>query len=249
MNRISLYALGATAMIATAACTPAQAGPIDTSDKEAIEQIVHDYILENPEIIEQALITLTERQRAAAAESERKMITQKQSELYNQEGDYFIGPADAKVTVVEFFDYRCGYCRRSLHWVTKLPEDFNNQVRVVYKELPIFGGISETASLAALAAGRQGKYPEMHRTMMGLKNNKDLTEAKIDAIARDLGVDVEKMHADMRSTSVRKQLSDSKMLADQLGVEGTPAFFIGGKAIKGADEDGLKTSIAEALKN
>ena len=248
MNRISLYALGATAIIATAACTPAQAGPIDTSDKEAIEQIVHDYILENPEIIEEALITLTERQRAAAAERERKAITDNQSELYNQKDDYFIGPTDAKVTVVEFFDYRCGYCRRSLEWVTKLPSDFNGEVRVVFKELPIFGGISETASLAALAAGRQGKYPEMHRALMGLKNNKDLTDAKIDEIARDLGINVQKMRADMRSTAVRKQLSDSKMLADELGVEGTPAFFIGGKAIKGADEDGLKTAIADALK-
>ncbi|KCZ46757.1 DsbA family protein [Hyphomonas pacifica] len=217
----------------TPACAESKAAP--AADREAVEKVVRDYILENPEIIEEALIKLADRQRAEAAKASQDAIMQNYDALYNHADDHFIGPADAEITLVEFFDYRCGYCKRSVDWVQNLPEEYDGKVRVVFKELPIFGGISETAALAALAAGKQGKYNEYHVALMKLKNNDDLTESKLDEIAKDHGIDVKKMRADMRSMEIQKQLSDMKQLGRTLGVDGTPGFFMGDNYIEGAN--------------
>ena len=128
-----------------------------------------------------------------------------------------------------------------------LPETHDGKVRVVFKELPIFGGISETASLAALAAGKQGKYTEFHMALMAIKNNNDLTDAKLDEVAEEVGISVQKMRADMRSMDIQKKLADSKQLARTLGVEATPSFFMGNNFIEGADQDRLNDLIVDAL--
>ena len=121
-------------------------------------------------------------------------------------------------------------------------------MRVVFKELPIFGGISETASLAALAAGKQDKYLEFHLALMDIKNNNDLTEAKLDEVAEDVGMNVQKMRADMKSMDIQRKLADSKQLARTLGVEATPSFFIGNEFIEGANRDRVNELIKEGLK-
>ena len=241
--------LSATAMMAivmTPACG-AQGSKIDTSDKAAIEKIVRDYIVANPEVIEEALIALADKEKAASAARIAEAVKANAADLYKNASDYAIGPADAPITVVEFFDYRCGYCKRSTDWIQALPEAYDGKVRVVFKELPIFGGISETASLAALAAGKQDKYVDMHLALMGVKNNDDLTDKEIDVLARKVGVDVQKMRADMRSMDVQKQLADMKSLGRELGVAGTPGFFVGDTVIEGADRAKLEAAIKAML--
>jgi len=228
---------------------PACAQPGSDADRADIEKIVREYILENPEIIEEALIALHEKEKAAQAELVRSAITANKDALYAHAGDYSIGPADAAVTVVEFFDYRCGYCKRSVDWVQKLPAKYDGEVRVVFKELPIFGGISETASLAALAAGKQGKYWEFHSALMKIKNNDDLTDAKIDELAAATGLNATKLRADMKSQAVQKQLADMKSLGAALSVTGTPAFFIGDQHIEGANLPVIEQAIEAALKS
>ncbi len=129
-----------------------------------------------------------------------------------------------------------------------LPEKYDGKVRVVFKELPIFGGISETASLAALAAKRQGKYEAMHRALMGIENNDDLTDLAIDATAKSVGVNVEKMRADMQKGDLQAQLAEMKALGASLQIGGTPGFFIGDAHIEGADTASVERAIEAALK-
>lgn len=246
--KLPLMAVAMAAITLTPACADSgSATPAAQADREAVEKIVREYILENPEIIEEALVILTERERTAAAQRTKDVITANFDALYNNEGDPSIGPADAEITLVEFFDYRCGYCKRSIDWVQDLPAAYDGRVRVVFKELPIFGGISETAALAALAAGKQGKYNEFHIALMKLKSNDDLTDAKLDEIARSTGVDVKIMRADMRSLGLRQQLAEMKSLGRALGVDGTPGFFLGDTYVSGADTARIERLIGDTL--
>ncbi|MEL6859601.1 MAG: thioredoxin domain-containing protein [Pseudomonadota bacterium] len=244
MNRKVSMALAATAIALTPACAQ---GQVDTADKEAIEKIVYDYIMENPEIIEEALISLSEKREAEEAEAALAAIADNQDALINNPGDYSVGPADAPVTVVEFFDYRCGYCKRSASWTVELPEKFDNQVRVVFKELPILSPESEKAALAAVAAGKQGKYLEMHMALMELDNGSGFGPEQIDAAAESVGVDVETMRADMKSIDVQKNVADAKSLARTLGISGTPNFIVGTEQVPGADVQRVEALIEAAL--
>ena len=245
MIRKLFTAAALTAIALTPAC--AQDSASGKMNRAEVEQIVREYIVENPQIIEDALVALGEQQRAEAAAAAKMAIKTHKDELYSLASDHSIGPADAEVTVIEFFDYRCGYCKRSVDMIQALPTDYDGKVRVVFKELPIFGGISETASLAALAAGKQGKYNAMHVALMDLKSNDDLTEKRIDAIAESIGISVQKMRADMKSMEIQKQLSDMKDLGRALEVGGTPGFFVGDTHIEGADTAKLTAAIKAEL--
>ena len=246
--RSALCAPALIAALAALVLLPACAQGAAKAEKSEIESIVREYILANPEIIEDALVALTEKEAAAQRDAARQAVAAHRDQLYNNPADYSIGPADARVTVVEFFDYRCGFCKRSVDFVRKLPEEYDGDVRVVFKELPIFGGISETAALAALAAGRQGKYLEMHVALMDIENNNDLTEEAIDRVAAKAGVDVRKMRADMASEAVKKELAEMQDLGMALAVGGTPGFFVGDAHIEGANIPQIEKAIEAALK-
>ncbi len=136
--------------------------------------------------------------------------------------------------MVEFFDYNCGFCRRALPDVVKLV-DTDDKVRVVFKELPIFGEESEGAAKAALAAGKQGKYFEMHQKLYAEPGKADKEKAL--RVASELGLDVPQLEKDMEDPSVTKALDETKELAQKLGVQGTPLYLIGDRMIPGAPDD------------
>lgn len=244
MTRIFSMALAATAIALTPACAQ---GQVDTADKEAVEKIVYDYIMENPEIIEEALIALSEKRDAEEAALALAAIADNQDALISNPADYSVGPADAPVTVVEFFDYRCGYCKRSAEWATKLPAQYDNKVRVVFKEYPILSTESEKAALAAIAAGKQDKYIEMHMALMELDNGSGFGAEQIDAAAESVGVDVAMMRADMKSIDVQKTVADAKSLARTLNISGTPNFIVGSEMVSGADLQQVEAMIEAAL--
>ncbi|MEQ8559359.1 MAG: thioredoxin domain-containing protein [Henriciella sp.] len=231
-------------VFAASACAQ---GDVDTTDKDAIEQIVHDYIIENPEVIEEALIKLSQQADERDAATKREAIRSNMDAIYNSEFDYGIGPEDAPVTVVEFFDYRCSYCKRSMDWALALPEAHDGKVRVVFKELPILSPESEKAALAALAAGQQGKYAEMHRELMSMDNATGFDPEDIDAAAERAGVDVAQMREAMDSVQLKKVVADNKSLARKLGVDGTPAFFIGESMVPGANQEMVSRLIEDEL--
>ena len=240
MNRTLSIAVATSALVLTPACAQER---VDTADKAAIEQVVHDYILEHPEIIEEALIKLTERQQVEEQEQAAEMILANMDAIYENDGDYSVGPEDAPVTVVEFFDYRCGYCKSTTAWATTLPAKYDDQVRVIFKEMPILSAESEKAAFAALAAGKQGKYLEMHLGLMALDNKTGFGPEEIDRVAEEAGVDVTLMRADMKSIQIQKHVADTKSLARTLLISGTPNFMVGTVQINRADPDAVESLI------
>ncbi|MCI4645699.1 MAG: DsbA family protein [Hyphomonadaceae bacterium] len=246
MQKLSGLALALSSLLLLPACAEETASASTQSMTRAeVEEIVRDYLLENPEVIEDALLILDARQKAEEERAAREALTANHDALYQNAADYSIGPDDAEVTVVEFFDYRCGYCKRSVDYVAGLPANYEGNVRVVFKELPILSSESRIAARAALAAGLQGKYFEMHVGLMESRGN--FTNAEINMIAQEAGIDVEQMREDMETDAVNDQLADSLALARALGVTGTPAFFVGDTRVPGANTPAVTRLIEDQL--
>ena len=147
-------------------------------------------------------------------------------------------------TLVEFFDYQCGYCKRSLQPVKDLLES-DGQLRIVWKEFPILGPVSRFAARAGMAAARQGRYLEYHVAVMGSRGK--LTEDRVMAMAADAGLDVRRLRRDMQDPAIEDSLDETIRLARTLGINGMPAFVIGDTLFPGAvGGDRLKALIATA---
>ena len=207
------------------------------AQKSAIRKIIKEYLLEEPEVLREAINELNKRQEMAA-EAERKKVL---ASLYKEKSPFSTG--DGKITLVEFFDYNCPYCRHALDNVLKFTKE-EKDVRVVFVEFPILSDDSRIASQAAIAAAKQNKYFEFHRALMQHQG-----PAKQDAIfkvASEVGLDVEKLKTDMESPAVKELIEKNLQLGTSMGVQGTPAFFIGDEAIPGAPEE-LKTLLKNAV--
>lgn len=230
-----------SAMVAVPACS--QSSNVNTSDKEAIEKIVKEYIMENPSIVMDALVQHEENENWDS-------IKDVKSAIYDESRDAVVGPADAKVTIVEFFDYNCGYCKRTTDWVAKTLKEHPNDVRVIFKETPVLESRTRTsvnASKAALAAAKQGKYLEMHLALM---ENSNLTDERIDEFAEGIGIDVKQMRADMDSDAIQKHVDDTMTLVRKIRpFGGTPFFLFEDEYLAGASVERLDEMLAKALSN
>lgn len=216
--------------------TPQQRGEIET--------IIREYLLSHPELLQDVMNELEKRQTAAEAEKHRNAVKEHAETIFNSPRQVTLGNPQGDVAVVEFFDYNCGYCKRGLQDLIKLVEGDPN-VRVVFKELPILSKGSEEASRVAIAAGRQGKYWDMHKAMLETKGQ--MNEANALAIATKLGLDIEKLKKDMASPEVEEEIKKSEALAKKMGVNGTPHFLVGDRAVPGAPED-LHDQLANHVK-
>jgi protein-disulfide isomerase len=213
---------------------------------EQVEKIVRDYLLREPEIIYQALEELQRRQAEAAAERQRTAVAANRAQLFDRVGDPVAGNPAGDVTVVEFFDYQCQYCRRVVPSLQALLAE-DQDLKVVFKEFPILGEASVTAARAALAAREQDRYLPFHFALMSAR---DLSLGTIMALARSVGLDAERLASDMQSPAIETQLQANLTLARELGIEGTPAFVIGDELIPGAvDKTRLAQLIEEARTN
>jgi len=208
--------------------------PSAAIDEKRIIDIVHDYLTKNPEVLQEAMAELDKRQQAEQAAAQEKVISENAEAIFRSPLAYSAGNPNGDVTVVEFFDYNCGFCKRALPDVVKLIEN-DGKVRIVFKELPIFGEESEGAAKAALAAGKQGKYFEMHQKLFSEPGKAD--KAKGLKIAQELGLDVPQLEKDMEGPEVQKALDEAKDLAQKLGLQGTPLYLIGDRMIPGAPDD------------
>ncbi|HEX5930903.1 MAG TPA: DsbA family protein [Methyloceanibacter sp.] len=203
-------------------------------DEKTIIDVVRDYLTKNPEILVEMTTELDKRQQAAESAKQQKVIGENADTIFRSPLSYAAGNANGDVTVVEFFDYNCGYCRRALPDVVKLI-DTDDKVRVVFKELPIFGEESEWAAKAALAAGKQGKYFEMHQKLYAAPGKSDKEKAL--RVAAEIGLDVPQLEKDMEDPSIKQALEETKELATKLGLQGTPLYLIGDRMIPGAPDD------------
>jgi protein-disulfide isomerase len=205
--------------------------PPDPAFQQAVEQVVEQYIRAHPEVIEQTLQALQVKREAEERERVRNLIATKQAELLNDPNSPVSGNLDGDVTVVEFFDYRCGYCKRVAGAVSQIQKDDPN-VRVVYKDYPILGEASVLAARAALASKAQGKHVAFHEALLASKN--ELTQETILKIATAVGLDTERLNTDMQAPSLEGIIEGNRALARELGINGTPGFIIGTELVPGA---------------
>ena len=217
-----LHPTVATAVDAKSAFSPAQ--------REELHRDIREYIMANPEIIKDAAIALQAKEEAAR-ETERNaaLISRRQELLYPAEGTVMGNPR-GDVTVVEFFDYNCGYCKRMFTQLMDLIAD-DGKVRLVLKEFPILAPSSVTAAQAALAAAGQNKYKEMHIALITYKGS--LSDQVVLDLAKNVGLDISKLKADMKSPDIANTLAHNQSLAKDLHVSGTPAIIVGNDFISG----------------
>lgn len=213
------------ALMVTSSLTFAETAPekFNTDQKTEIEKIVHQYIVNNPEVLLEAGRALQARQRESMMKQAQQAIDKNTTQLFKSNSSPVAGNAKGDINIVEFFDYQCIHCKRMTETMTELLKNDKN-VRVVFKEFPIFGKSSEFAAKAALAANKQNKFLELHKALMATSGrlNDDIVLAK----AKSVGINVEKLKKDIKSDAVAKELKDNMELAQSLGIMATPVFII-----------------------
>ncbi len=226
-------------VVALLALAPAASAQTFNAQEQAeIRAVVRDYLVRNPDVLREALDALQARataERVQRAESDPR--------------DFSVGPRDAPITIVEFFDYRCPYCMASLPWVNDVIAT-RRDVRFVFKEMPIYelhGNPAMEASRASIAAIPQGRYLQFHRALMTFTG--ELTTARIDQLARQSGIDVPRMRRAMTDPGITTLLQDNIALATDLsGQVSTPTFLINGQLVHGANTAQLDARLREATR-
>ena len=215
----------------SAASQPQGLGNAIFSDEQKAEigNIVRSYLLENPEILQQVGEELARRQREEIEKKRVALLTKEKNEIFRSPLDFALGDDDADVTIVEYFDYNCGWCKRALNEVTKLSQA-DSKVRIVMKEFPIFGEHSEFAARAAMAAKAQGKYWDYHSALM---KERRITKDNALEIAEKAGLDVELLKTEMKDPKYAAAIKRTRRIAVALGIEGTPGFIIDDKITPG----------------
>jgi len=209
---------------------------------KAFDDRVHAYLLSHPEVIQEAMNKLQDKQQAQAAQDAKAAIASHRQALERDPRDFVANP-NGKVTVTEFYDYRCPHCVNVAPGVLALIQS-DPDVRVVFKEFPIFGALSERAAGAAIAVKQAGgDYLGVYHDFM---NARPLNDAAIDASLKAHGFDPARLDDPKVKQSIAQQLHDVRALAISLGIEGTPAFIIGDTLIPGEDLDGVKAAIQAA---
>lgn len=211
--------------------------------RDQVKELVREYILENPEIISEAIMALQAREEEARADQQAAALSTHRNALLNPNENTIIGNPSGDVTVVEFFDYNCGYCKSMFPAVKEILEE-DSDVRMVMKEFPILGPGSVIAARAALASREQGKYAELHMALLSHKGA--LNQNSVEAVAKNIGLNVEKLRVDMEKPEINEILGNNMALARDLGIEGTPALIIGKTLVPGAiGVDRLRNLIAD----
>ena len=226
--------------------SPVLAQSLNTEQKNQIKTLIENYLLENPQVIVDAFRKFHKRSQANKTKNESKLIHQYRESLINNPADPSIGSPVSDLTIVEFFDYRCGYCRKSLEAInTILNED--QKIKVVFKELPILSEQSEMAARAALAVNKisKNRYFLFHTKLM--QNRGSLKINDIYQIAKDINISVNSLKSEINSPWITRAIKQNQVLAENLGIRGTHAFAIGDKIVPGAvSSNTMKNFIKQA---
>ena len=215
---------------------------LSAEDRKQIDKQIEDYFMRNPEKLEQALENMQAFMEDRTNRQQAEALLQNADKLYRDEADYTMGPQNAPITIVEFFDYNCGYCKRSFAPLMEVLEE-NKDVRLVFKEYPILGEPSYLASSTAVAINDKMKYLTYHSKLM--THSGRVSQAVVEKILGELKLAPQKLQADARSDKYVLQLAETRQLADAIGVNGTPAFVINGQLFPGALN---KAELTQAIK-
>lgn len=219
--------------------------PTTAMTRGDVEKIIRNYLLENPEVIFEAAERMKVKEQDQRVAEMGEKAKKHADALYREKDPIVAGNPKGDVTIVEFFDYRCPYCRKGKKALADLLKQDGN-IRLVLKEYPILSAESELAARAAIASLKQNKYWDFHMALMGAD---ELSVDAIYATAKSVGIDVAKLKTDMADKSVQARLADVRKLGDDIGVDATPTFFIGEHPFTGAMTlDELKAAVATARK-
>ncbi len=226
-----------------AATAPIAASTLPTTPTSGVAQandmgnVIRAYLLKNPEVLEEAIGVLQDRRTTQA-------IVANWDEITDPQDAYIAGDKDADATIVEFFDYRCPYCKQVQPSLVKL-RDEDHKLRIVYREFPILSEESKVAAHAAIASRKQGKYLEFHDALMAARGN--FSTDMIMSIAKKVGLDTEKLKKDMQDPAIDGVINRTLQLATQIGVTGTPGFVFGRRLVPGAiSYDEMLSLVADA---
>jgi len=229
------------ALTAISSCTEAESKGHDMKHTD-VEQVIKENLVVRLQAQRKALIELDQKERKQAFAIVKEAI-------YNDPRDVSFGPKEAKVTIVEFFDYNCGFCKQSTGWLKGVIDKYPDDVRIVFKELPLLDGHTKTsrnAAKAALAAARQDKYLTMHYALMA---ERSLTKERILSLSKKADIDIEKLTKDMEDPDLNLQLEDGLLLATRIPyIQGTPFFIINDNFVSGGNIKTLDTLLEKALK-
>lgn len=217
---LSMSAIAAPAASSDTTFSPAQ--------QKAIEKIVHNYLVSQPQVLMEASQSLQEKQAKEAQKQALIGLNKNKDQIFKDTKSPMAGNANGNVYLVEFFDYQCSHCKEMQPTIAALVKK-NPNLKVVFKEFPIFGAISDAAAKAALAANKQDKYMSFHDALFA--TTKPLTEASIMEIAKTAGLNTDQLKKDMDSPEVKKELADNFALAKALSLEGTPSFALANRGL------------------
>ncbi|MBL8630664.1 MAG: DsbA family protein [Rhodospirillaceae bacterium] len=224
----------------------AEKSAFTAAQRDELKTLVRDYLIKNPEVIAEAIEALQTKAEQEKVDRRDATIAMNKEALYNPKEQTILGNLQGDVTIVEFFDYNCGYCKSMFpDLIQAIKAD--GKIKLVLKELPILGPNSVTATKAALASRNQRKYPEFHQALISYKGQ--VNEDAIKAVAKGVGLNVEKLLEDMKDPSFEDIIDKNRDLARNMDVTGTPALLIGGTYVGGAiKKEKMQELIASARK-
>lgn len=243
--RLPLLGLAFVAALSGATLSPSRAAEFSDAQKAELGQLIRDYILKNPEVIQEAFEELDRKQKVAEADQQKKALLAVGPKLNSADEGIVIGNPKGDVTLVEFFDYNCGYCKKAMTDIMAMIKADPN-LRVILRDFPVLGPDSIDASLVALAARSQfpgDKYMEFHQALLSSKGR--IGKDRVFEVAKSLGADIDKLKKELDSGEPRKLVESTMRIADQLKIGGTPSFVIGDSLIVGAvGKDPLAGAVA-----
>ena len=247
-TRIAFAAAAVSLVLAGGA--PAVADSFSADQREEIGKIIKDYLLSHPEVMQDVMAELEKHQQAAEAEKHRAAVVENKATLFSSPHQVVLGNPQGNVTMVEFFDYNCGFCKRAMSDMLDLIKTDSN-LKFVLKEFPVLGEGSVDAARVAVAARMQDasgkKYIEFHQKLLGGRGGADKMRAL--AVAKEVGFDMPRLERDMGSDEVKKTIDENMKLAEALGVSGTPSYVVGEEVVIGAvGLDALREKISAERK-
>ena len=233
-------------LAALAVTTPIQAQTFSTDQRQQIEGIIKNYLISHPEVVQDVMAELDKRQQSAEAEKHRLAVDDNSSAIFRSPHQVVLGNPQGNVTMVEFFDYNCGYCRHAMSDMLELLKTDSN-LKFVLKEFPVLGEGSVEAAKVAVAVRMQDpkKYLDFHTKLLGGRGPAD--KARAMAAAKEAGLDTARIEKDLADPEVKATIEENLKLAEDMGMNGTPSYVIGKQIVIGAvGLDGLKEKIGIA---
>jgi len=238
----------ATCVVLTLGVNAGHAQSFSDAQRAGIEKIIRDYLVQHPEVLQEAIAELEKKQAADEAAKHQAAVKDNAETIFDSPRQVVSGNPKGDVTFVEFFDYNCGYCKRAMADMFDLMKN-DGKLKIVLKEFPVLGPGSIEAAKVAVAVRMQDKggkkYMEFHQKLLGGRGQAD--KARAMAVAKDVGLDMARLEKDLASDEVRATIDESMKLAEKLGLNGTPSYVIGKEVVVGAvGLDALKEKVNTA---